>query len=158
MYLDTSALVKLVHPETETVALRRYLADRKQTPKFTSAVTLTELPRALRRANHDPANYDPASHDAASHDAASHDPAARETLRAETELASQLLGSLRIVEMTRAMLTDAASADGPLLRSLDAIHLTAGARLAIGLTAFVTYDKRLAVAAEEAGLPVVVPA
>jgi uncharacterized protein len=138
MYLDTSALVKLVRPEPESSALRRYLGERRQVPKFTSAITLTELPRAVRRANQD-----------------------QETggaLRAETELVGQLLSTLRIVEATRALLADAASADGPLLRSLDAIHLTAASRLAIGLTAFVTYDKRLAAAAQEAGLPVAVPA
>jgi hypothetical protein len=77
---------------------------------------------------------------------------------AEMELARELLTTLRIVEATRAVLADAALAGGPLLKSLDAIHLTAATRLAIGMTAFVTYDKRLAAAAEEAGLPVAVPA
>jgi predicted nucleic acid-binding protein len=142
MYLDTSALVKLVHPEPETDALRRYLAGRKRTPKCTSAVTITELIRAVRRANHDPAG---GVRD-------------RKTLDAETELARKLLAALQVVEVTRAVLVDAASADGPFLKSLDAIHLVAATRLAIGLTSFVTYDKRLAAVAEEAGLPVAVPA
>jgi uncharacterized protein len=142
MYLDTSALVKLVHPETESGALRRYLASRRQAPKFTSAVTFTELPRAVRRANHDSAGQ----------------VLDRAAVAAEMELARELLTTLRIVEATRAVLADAALAGGPLLKSLDAIHLTAATRLAIGMTAFVTYDKRLAAAAEEAGLPVAVPA
>jgi predicted nucleic acid-binding protein len=47
------------------------------------------------------------------------------------------------------------------MRSLDAIHLaTAELLIASGktITAFVTYDKRLAAAAAQAGLPVASPA
>jgi predicted nucleic acid-binding protein len=142
MYLDTSALVKLVHPEAESDALRRYLVASRRTPKSTAAISLTELPRAVRRANHDHAGR----------------VLDRGTMVAETEQASQILATLRIVEMSRALLADAASAGGPFLRSLDAIHLISATRLAIGLTAFVTYDKRLAAAAQDAGLPVTTPA
>ena len=48
-----------------------------------------------------------------------------------------------------------------ILRSLDAIHLaTAELLVASGktVTAFVTYDRRLAEAASQAGLPVIAPA
>jgi predicted nucleic acid-binding protein len=134
--------MKLVHPETETEALKRYLARRRSVPKVTSAVAYTELPRAVRRVNHDPAGR---VHDC-------------EVMDQEIEKARLLLQTVRMVEVTRAVLSDAASADGPFLRALDAIHLVAASRVAIGMSAFITYDKRLAVAAEEAGLPVTAPA
>lgn len=51
----------------------------------------------------------------------------------------------------------AAAFTDPMLRSLDAIHLASAMRLAPDLTAFVTYDKRLAAAAANFHLPVVIP-
>jgi uncharacterized protein len=140
IYLDTCALVKLVHPEPETGALRDFLRARVRLPKFTSAVTLAELPRAVRRANHDSAGR------------------ASEFLQAEIEQAHRLLGVLQTIELTRGILAEAGDAGEPYLRTLDAVHLVAAGRLSAGLVAFVTYDKRLASAAREAGLPVESPA
>ena len=140
IYLDTCALLKLVHQETETPALREYLRGRGQTPKFTSTITLAELPRAVRRANHDNAGRPGA------------------LLAAERTQAQRLLDALRMVDVTRAVLADAADVDGPFLRTLDAVHLVAASRLRAGLTAFVTYDKKLAAAALDAGLPAIAPA
>jgi uncharacterized protein len=140
IYLDTCALVKLVHPEPETTALRRFLRARVRSPKFTSTVALAELPRAVRRANHDQAGQ------------------ASEYAEAERKQAQRLLGTLRMIEVTRAVLADAGDADGPFLRTLDAVHLVAASRIRGGLSAFVTYDKKLAAAAQEAGLPVLSPA
>lgn len=140
IYLDTCALVKLVHPEPETRALRDFLRARARLPKFTSTVTLTELPRAVRRANHDSTGQ------------------AGEFLKAEMEQAHRLLGTLRMIELTRGILADAGNAGEPYLRTLGAVHLVAAGRLSAGLTAFVTYDKRLAVAAQQAGLLVESPA
>jgi predicted nucleic acid-binding protein len=140
IYLDTCALVKLVHPEPETTALRGFLRARVHTSKFTSTVALAELPRAIRRANHDQAGR------------------ASELLDDEREQARRLLGTLRMIETTRAVLADAGETDGPFLRTLDAVHLVAASRIRTGLSAFVTYDKKLATAAREAGLPVLSPA
>jgi uncharacterized protein len=140
IYLDTCALVKLVHPEPETGALRDFLGARVRLPKFTSAITLAELPRAIRRANHDPTGR------------------AGEFLQAEMEQSGRLLGTLRMIELTRGLLAEAGDAGGPYLRTLDAVHLVAAGRLSAGLAAFVTYDNRLAAAAREAGLPVKSPA
>jgi uncharacterized protein len=140
IYLDTCALVKLVHPEPETGTLRDFLRARVRLPKFTSAVTLAELPRAVRRANHDSTGQ------------------AGEFLEAEIEQARRLLGTLRMIELTRGILAEAGDAGGPYLRTLDAVHLVAAGRLSAGLSAFVTYDKRLAAAAQQAGLPVESPA
>ena len=55
-------------------------------------------------------------------------------------------------------LTEAAAIEQPFLRTLDAIHLAAATSVRAGLSAFVTYDKRLAAAAGEIGLPVLSPA
>ena len=139
IYLDTCALLKLVHPEPETRMLRDFLKSRVQVPKFTATVVLAELPRAVRRANHDQAGR------------------ASEFLEAEREQAQRLLDTLQMVDVTRAVLADAGVADGPFLRTLDAVHLVAAARIRAGLSAFVTYDKKLATAAQQAGLPVLSP-
>ena len=56
------------------------------------------------------------------------------------------------------MLTQAADIEQPFLRTLDAIHLAAATSLRASLSAFVTYDKRLAAAGGELGLPVRSPA
>ena len=139
IYLDTCALLKLVHPEPETRMLRDFLKSRVQVPKFTATVVLAELPRAVRRANHDQAGR------------------ASEFLEAEREQAQRLLDTLQMVDVTRAVLADAGVADGPFLRTLDAVHLVAAARIRGGLSAFVTYDRKLASAAQQAGLPVLSP-
>ena len=139
IYLDTCALMKLVHPEPETRTLRDFLKSRVQVPKFTATVALAELPRAVRRANHDQAGR------------------ASEFLEAEREQAQRLLDTLQMVDVTRAVLSDAGVADGPFLRTLDAVHLVAAARIRAGLSAFVTYDRKLASAAQQAGLPVLSP-
>jgi predicted nucleic acid-binding protein len=44
------------------------------------------------------------------------------------------------------------------VRSLDAIHLATALHLGPRLTAFVTYDRRLADAVAAAGLPIAMPA
>ena len=49
IYLDTSALVKLVATEAESPALRRYLGTRSDKRWFTAALTRTELIRAVSR-------------------------------------------------------------------------------------------------------------
>lgn len=53
-YLDSSALVKLVRPEPETEALRRFLGDPWR-PMLISELAVTEVRRASRRVALDPA-------------------------------------------------------------------------------------------------------
>jgi uncharacterized protein len=137
IYLDTSALLKLVHPEPQTDALRRFLRAQTRMPKVTSAVACAELIRAVRRVNHEQPDAG--------------------LLDAELEQAGRLIATLRLVEVSRPLLTHAGAVGRPYLRTLDAIHCASAVRLAAGLAAFVTYDKRLAQAAEEAGLPVTSP-
>ena len=91
---------------------------------------------------------------------ANHDKAGRASvlLAAERELAGRLLDTLRMIEVTPAVLADAGEADGPFLRTLDAVHRVAAGRIGGSLDGFVTYDKRLAAAAQQAGLPALSPA
>ena len=49
LYLDTSAVVKLVRREPETDALADWLDDHQPTPWVSSTLVEVELPRALRR-------------------------------------------------------------------------------------------------------------
>jgi len=49
LYIDTSALVKLVTVEQESAALRGYLEQTVDDAEFTAAITRTELVRAAAR-------------------------------------------------------------------------------------------------------------
>jgi predicted nucleic acid-binding protein len=131
IYLDTAAIIKLVRVETESAALVRWLSDRPSEPLVASALVEVEVPRALRR-----------SHPAALGRVAS------------------AVARLHRVEVNAAVRATAGAYPEPALRSLDAIHLaTAELMSASGktVTAFVTYDRRLAEAAQRAGLPVTAP-
>lgn len=91
-------------------------------------------------------------------------------LQVETLRALRPLGSL-VVEAARERLQDvmliaienpviqtATIIGPPVLRSLDAIHLATAQLLGSDLGVIVTYDRRLAAAAGELGLPVASPA
>jgi len=54
IYLDTSALFKLVRREAETDALSFWLLERVDVPKITSALTRVELLQATRRLDSSP--------------------------------------------------------------------------------------------------------
>ena len=127
IYLDSSAIVKLVLPERESTALRRELVGRPE--RVSSALARVEVLRALRRAN-----------------------APRETLRR----AEAVLDRIALVPPEEPILHAAAAVEPQGLRSLDAIHL-ATALSADGVTAIATYDRRLAEAATAAGIPAIAP-
>ena len=137
IYLDTCALLKLIRHEPETPALTAWINDRAGTMWFTAEVARTELARSLRRINHD-------------QDA--------KLLDADLKQAADLCERLDLIPMTTRVLTDAAALEQPFLRTIDALHIAAAAGLRASVSAFVTYDKRLAAAAETAGLPVAAPA
>jgi len=128
LYLDTSALVKLVSTEPESPALRRYLEGHAADTRFTSALTRTELIRTVSR----------------------HGPAAA------VAHARRLLTRLDIVALTTRLLDVAAVLPPAELRTLDAIHLAA-AQTALDLRALVTYDARMAATAIQAGVVVAQP-
>lgn len=129
LYLDASALVKLVQVEAESAPLRRYLKRHGADEKATSALSRVEVLRAVLEGGV---------------------PAVAKARRQ--------LGRLYVVPLDRALLDDAATLGaGQSLRSLDAIHLAAAQRLGPELRSVVTYDHRMQWAAESVGLPVAAP-
>ena len=127
VYLDSSAIVKLVVAEPESPALRRYLADEPE--RVSSALARVEVARAARMRS----------------------PAPETRRRVEETLAR-----IALVDITRDLLESASVLQPDALRTLDAIHL-ATARSLGGLRSVVTYDRRLRMAAEGAGLVVDAP-
>jgi predicted nucleic acid-binding protein len=127
-YLDSSALVKLVVAEPETAHLER--AMERFSATITSTVSEVEVMRAIRRR----------------FPAGELDGRVQRTFRA-----------VDWVEIDDEVRLDAASLTPTALRSLDAIHLASARALLGDLDAFITYDTRLALAAEDAGLPVLTP-
>lgn len=71
--------------------------------------------------------------------------------------ARRVLDGLHLIQLDHELLDDAAELDPLLLRSLDAIHLAAARSLRGDLSRLVTYDQRMAAAAEAAGLVVDAP-
>lgn len=129
LYLDTSALVKLIRAEPESAALADWLDSQAPAEWVSSTLIEVELPRALRR-------VDP-------------------TLISGVPVTLARVSRYEIDDVVRAA---AAAYPDATLRSLDAIHLaTAHAVFGSMLTAFVSYDNRLLAAAAELGLPTVVP-
>ena len=129
IYLDSSALVKLILEESESRALARWLAERADLALVSSAIHRAEVPRAIWRANPS---------------------ALPRSLR-------QVRGVEKI-GLSTDVLDSAAAVPPQSLRALDAIHLASALSVRRELTAFVAYDKRLLDAAKDAGLPTASPA
>ncbi|HZX05969.1 type II toxin-antitoxin system VapC family toxin [Kribbella sp.] len=127
IYLDSAAIVKLVHADAESAALRDWLDERAETAWVSSVLAEIESFRALAR----------------------HAPEAVARLPRVLDLIEfrDLDAGSRIVAQTVPPVT---------VRSLDAIHLATALRIQ-PLTSLVTYDKRLADAARTAGLTVDAP-
>lgn len=128
LYLDTSALVKLVHREAETDALVDWLTERTDLPWMTSALTEVELVRAVRVA-----------------------------APADLVGVPGVLARVDRIEIDPIVRANAAAVSPATVRSLDAIHLATAIELSAELAALITYDKRLGDAAVAAGLNWVAP-
>lgn len=126
-YLDTSALVKLVVYETETAALRAWLATAERVP-VSCDLARTELLRAVRRAAPD-----------------------------RVVQARAVLDSITLIEVTTSTFEEAGRLDPTVLRSLDAVHLAAALGLGDDLEGIITYDELLAAAAKANGVAVTSP-
>ena len=128
VYLDSSAIVKLVVREPGTAALRRHLR-RRATP-VSSAFARTEVVLRAVTAHGEPA----------------------------TKLAHVVLGRFELLRINDRVLRTAGALTPSGLRTLDAIHLAGALTLESDLKRVLCYDARLAEAFEDRGLKVVAPA
>jgi predicted nucleic acid-binding protein len=131
IYMDTSALTKLLIAEPETPELRNWLTSQidQGDSAATSALGRVELMRTVAR-------YGDIS---------------------QADRARYLLDGLDILPLTEPMMSLAESIGPATLRSLDAIHLAAAAYFDQELTAFVTYDHRLLNGCRDIGLTTASP-
>lgn len=127
VYLDSSAIVKLVIRERESDALGGHL--RKRPHRVSCALARVEVVRAVSD------HGQPA-----------------------ITRARRVLGRIALLRLDDLLLDAAAALSGAHLRSLDAIHLAAAQALGGELAEVVTYDRRMADAARQVGLPVSSPA
>jgi len=128
LYLDSSAIVKLIVREAESPALARRLGLR---PLLVSSVLAqVEVVRSLARAGR------PAS-----------------ILR----LAGRVLDDIGLRRIDNTIIRLAQSLEPPDLRSLDAIHLATALSFGPRLNGMIAYDARLAQSATSAGLAVESP-
>ena len=126
-YVDTSAAAKLVLAEPDSGAMRRWAESHE--PELCSCDILrTELQRAVRR----------------------HAPQSMARVR-------DLLTSIVLTTVSAELCERAARVEAPPLRALDALHLAAALDLGNELDAIVTYDDRLAEAAQTNGIATISP-
>ena len=128
IYLDSSALMKLVRHEDETAALGEWLARRADQQLVTSELARVEVLRAARRVG---------------------GPAMAE--------ARAVVADLDVIPLDHAVQDVACDIGDPALPTLDALHLASALLLGAQLTAFIAYDHRLADAARAVGLTVATP-
>jgi uncharacterized protein len=127
VYMDTSAFVKLVIPEPETVALIAALTPEAR--MVASEILEVEAVRAARRAS---------------------GPKAADTARAQ-------LAGVRLLPLTAQVRRRACELDPDTLRSLDAIHIATALDLGERLDCVYAYDTRMTTAAETLGLRTCTP-
>ncbi len=127
IYLDSSALLKLIFSERESAALRDWL-DTRPSSLVSSELGRVEMLRNARKGGE------------------------RELTNAHT-----VLVDFDLLPLSRAVQDLACDIGGQALRSLDALHLASAVLFGEELTEFVAYDRRLARAARDAGLTVAAP-
>ena len=127
IYIDSSAVLKLAIQERETAALEAYVAGCEGL--VSSRLAVLECRRATKRVSH-----------------------AR-----VLQTIDDVLDAIYLLDVTPAILEDAATAEPPLLRSLDAIHLATALSIGDAQVEVITYDQRFAEAARASGLTVVQP-
>lgn len=122
LYLDASAIVKLVVEERESPALRDALRGRPR--RVSSALALVEVSLAAARRSPAP-------------------PAGR---------VDTILAGLVLIPIDQPLLERAAALDDHGLRALGAVHLATAQSLGDELESFIAYDQRLLAAAHAGGL------
>ena len=126
-YLDTSAAVKLLFVERDSVAMSRWF-HTVGSQTVSSDLMRTELLRVTRRVGPE-----------------------------RMAEARGLLDSLILLRLSTSVCERAAMIDPVALRSLDALHLAAALELGDELEGVVTYDRRLADGALALGVPAITP-
>lgn len=127
VYLDTTAMVKLVRQEAGSDGVRSLLETTDAVP-VSSQIAEIELMRAVRR--HSPELSDPAR---------------------------SLLDEIVLLPLTAEMRVRAQFIKPVSVRSLDSVHMATALEISSHLAHFATYDQRMAEASAAAGLPVVSP-
>ena len=128
VYVDTSALVKLVFDEPESSALVQFIEALPD--RVCSAVASVELARVARSVQ---------------------DPVVERD-------AKRILKGLHLIAVDPALLAVAAATEPRSLKTLDAIHLATARSLGHELAGFITYDRALARAARHYDMTVWSPA
>jgi len=128
LYLDSSALVKLILPEPESETLIEFLSEFPGL--ISSEIARVEVVRATRRVSR----------------------ASNVMKRAE-----RVLESVHLLRVDPKIVLTASQLNPPSLRTVDAIHLASALELPSDLTSFVAYDKALQSAAAAYGLRLKTP-
>ncbi len=128
IYLDSSALIKLIFEEPETSELAGFLAGWPA--RASSTLASVEVLRAAQLFEDE----------------------------LVTGEARRLLAYIHLIRPDDLLFASAADVEPLSLRALDAIHLATALSLGDELAGMVVYDRRLAAAARDAGLTVFAPA
>lgn len=128
VYVDSSALIKLVLDEPESLALATFL--ESWPVRVSSALARVEVLRIAARVQ---------------------DPSVEREAR-------RVLNALHLVRMDDGVVASATTIGLARLRSLDAIHLATAQLFGHHLAGMVIYDRRLAAAARDQGIAVWAPA
>lgn len=127
-YIDTSAALKLLTEEDHSGAFTTFYDDNAGASWVSSALLRVEVIRAVTR-----------------------------VMPAALPDARNLLLAFDYITMDDDIVDAAMNEPDRMLRSLDAIHLATARLLGRDLTGLVTYDDRLATAADDAGISVIAP-
>lgn len=131
IYVDASALFKLVSHENESDALSNLTSQHEL---VSSELVITELARAALQAG---------------------ETSQRSNVKEMIGRATMVCRLVNLIPVDQELLIAAGTIPPAVLRSLDAIHVVTA--LFSGNERFVTYDRRQALAAQAAGLEVLAP-
>lgn len=127
VYLDSSAVMKLIFQERETDALVEFLRDWPH--RTSSTLAQVEVMVGVRRVDDEDIHRE----------------------------ARDILKGIHLVDPDQSTFAAACMLNPPIVRTLDAIHLATAVSLGHELAGMVVYDRRLAEAARHAGITVWAP-
>lgn len=127
-YVDSSAALKLLVVESDSHAFASFYDEHADASWMSSSLLRIEVCRTVLRAMPD-----------------------------ALQDALDLLSAFDYIDVDDGVIDGACQQHDPMLRSLDSIHLATARVVGAELTGVVTYDDRLAAAANAAGFPVLRP-